>query len=479
MIFSRYVLGFLNEGEIDMTAELTNFSKKIKNATFQAWFLDNLTRFAFKNKDLTSLKTVQFNDSFEGELLSVLGSCGVKYTQISIEKSPAYSFDGLNFRKSGKDVSTYWNSSGNKTNNQEIGVLIWVSILLHGKTKKLADFKNDRLKKFIVAKSDKEIEDSLSFLEKESLKKNGWNEQCKNSAEAIVGSLQSMNINVSNHKLHQGGSLFDNLRSLGKKLSGLSTADKWNPSDIYFIKQNINSAPSFKTVEELNSYLATFTDIIGVSLKGSSALHGAIALNSIFDKIKELRKPNVKEWKVGKTLTPEQKKEFKSLLNKVKSAAKSCPYEVNLYLSNKTKYNLSTNMDEMLNNMNISSENWGQSIPITLAYLAQLNTEQLWEKFIFRGYCLASSQTYESAQYLKADGRGHIEIIKPGVNEADFKCFQCRIPLSGETNVVFEAQYNGEPLKLQFRSKGSKPQLIIIKTQEQVKSSIGIEKFKF
>lgn len=349
--------------------------------------------------------------------------------------------------------------------------------MLKNNKSSLSDF--DAKKTKIFADSDDTTEKTIKFLESESLKLNGWNDQCRNAAQAILKVIPQ--IKTGNYEYHQGGDLFNSLRKKGQTLSKIpGAADKWNPSDIYFIKKGFDLS-KYKTIEDLNGELGNFDKVIGVSLKGSSAGHGAISLNNIF-KFLGLKTPSVSEMKIkDNKLNDKQIIEYKKLMKGVKAAAKHCPFKqgVIVYINNFCKYKLSKDIDEMIKHLEIESENWGNSIPITLAFLAELTSKELWERFAFWSYSLASSQLAVSASYYKADGNGNCKLIQSGGLDPDkFECKVCRIPLSKETNIIFDAVYDGAPQKLQFRSKGGKPQMTIWHTEEKVNHFMKISELQ-
>ena len=464
MSFSDYVLSFLNEEEIDMTTELTKVFLKVKNTNFKKFLMDNIANFAIKSGDLSkSTPDVQYYKGYEPILLAELNKCKVPFEIIEKSSDKFIKTQDIRFKQTGKAIESYWKSTGsrNKTNNQEIGVGIWI-LILSNRGQTLEDFVKNKLEKQLVCDNKEDIKKALDFLKASQNTPNGWNQQCKTSAEVVIKNLG----NLSGYQVHQGGDFFNSLRKKGSSLSDLNP-DKWNPSDIYLVKGNYKSALASKSIEELNSKLNKFDDIIGISLKGAEALHGAASLGTIFKKLK-IKDPNVSKWdvKTDSNLDEKQKKDLKELLSKIKKQSKSCNYDVGVFISSKSKVEKSNDIDTLINNLKVESSNWGQSLPITLGYLCELKTPEQWNKFIFRAYCVAGSKTFESASYYKVEGNGHFEKCVPGLDEKKFKCNRCRIEISGGTAVIFDAEYDGTALKLQFRSKGSRPQMIVIHTSE-------------
>lgn len=463
MSFSDYVLKYLNEEEVDMNAELTKMFIKVKNPAFKKFLTNNILSFAIKSGELkNSNPKVQYHKNYEPLLISELEKCKVPY-EIITKNDRIIKIKEITFRQTSKAIESYWNSSGsgNKTNNQELGVGIWI-LILSNNGQKLEDFVKLGLDKKLVCDNKDDITKALDFLKVSQGTPNGWNQQCKTSAEVVIKNLG----NLRGYQVHQGGDFFNSLRKKGSNLSDLNP-DKWNPSDIYLVKGNYKSALTSRTIEELNSRLNKFDDIIGISLKGAEALHGAASLTTIFKKLK-IKDPRVTKWEVkaDSVLSEKQKRDLKELLFKIRKQSRGSSYDVGVFISSKSKAEKSNDIDTLLNGLRVESANWGQSLPITLGYLCELKTPEQWDKFIFRAYCVASSKTFESASYYKAEGNGHFEKCIPGLDEKKFKCNRCRIEISGGTAVIFDAEYDGTALKLQFRSKGSRPQMNVIHTQE-------------
>lgn len=497
MKFSNYILKYLNEsgGDETLIREIENILQIIKHLTNTKKFVtENMKCFAYKAGDIENNRPIlnlwKGDTQTKSNLINALNKDSAAYEYFKQSSNEGYKIAGkdgkviFTFRLTGKRIDNYWKegvskNSAEQTNYQEVGVLIWVSILKKG-GQSLSDF--DKKTK-IYTDSDDTVEKSLKFLESESHKLNGWNTQCKNQAMGILKTIPQ--IKTTPYEYHQGGDLFKRIRKMGQKLSGIpGAADKWNPSDIYFIKKNFDKKlNSIKTIEELNSCLGNFDEAIGVSLKGSDAGHGAISLRNIF-KFLKLKEPKYSEWNIKDgRLTPSQIKDYKKLLKSVQQAAKVCPFKngVILYIGNNYKYKLSKNIDEMINHLQgtIESANWGVSIPVILSFLGELKTEELWNRFAFYAYSLAASQIDVSASYYKAEGTGTCKLIQSGGLDINkFECKVCRIPLSKETNIIFDAYYDNVSQKMQFRSKGGLPQMTIWHTEESVKQYFNISQFK-
>lgn len=465
MIFSQYILDNLFENEeVDMRLELTKIANNLKNPKLKDWFLKNIENFGIKNTDLKSLKTIQYNKPFENEILNILNTLKIPFKQ-STDK---IQIDNLTFRQTGKQISSYWKVSGasgaQKTNYQEIGVLLWLHCFKNNIRDK-NDIMNsishigDTWKNNIFTDSDNLIQETIDFLTQDKK----WNQDCKNAAQAIESKFT-----LSNYTFHQGGKFFNDLRNLGKSLANLGSmaADKWNPSDIYLIKKGIR-LPNFKTITDLNNYLAEFNDIIGVSLKGSAALHGALSFQnalSLIGKNIKLSGYSAKQPK-GEKLTPQNLEKYLKVMKEVQSITKKfSKIDVVVTKDELSKTDLNTDLRSMAETFIPNSADWGASILPGLNALAQLNTEKQWEDFAFITYATASSRAPFACPHYKAYGTGKIELVSPGLDKSKFEIKQFRIPMSGAIHILLDISYEGHSKTIQFRSKGggSLPQGMIL-----------------
>lgn len=456
---------FLLENEdIDMRLELTKVAKTLKNPKLQNWFLKNIENFGIKTQDLKSLKIIQYNKPFENEILNILNTLKIPYKQTTDK----IQIDNLTFRVTGKQISSYWKiigaSGAKKTNYQEIGVLLWLLCFknnIKDKENPLNSISHikDTWKNVVFTDSDNLIPETIDFLTQDKK----WNNDCKKAAEAIESKF-----NLNSYNFHQGGKFFNDLRNLGKKLSNLGSmaADKWNPSDIYLVKKGV-TLPKCKTITELNSYLAEFNDIIGVSLKGAEALHGALSFQNALSLLgKNIKLNNAKSNQPkGEALTPDNLEKYLKLMKEVQNITKSfSKIDVVVTQDELSKTDLQKELRDMAQTFTPNSGDWGSSILPGLSALSQLKNEKEWEDFAFITYATASSRAPFACPHYKAYGSGKIELVEPGLDKAKFEINQFRIPMSGAIHILLDISYEGNPKTIQFRSKGggSLPQGMIL-----------------
>ena len=245
--------------------------------------------------------------------------------------------------------------------------------------------------------------------------------------------------------------------------------DKWNPSDIFLIKNSsdvVKHLDSIDNINDYNTYFSEFKDIIGISLKKSDkeALHGAIALESVMS----LKDSNHKKLKIVDNMV-EIKTNLKTQLKELRESQLSDL----IFISKFQSKNINDNIDSLTP----SSANFKKSLPLGIAFLTQnCNDVKSFLDLIKLAYLTASSKHPLSCVHFKADDE-HISKI---VNEEDFnfKFEKIIIPLNGDTNIIFAININNEPIKLQLRSKGSRPQFIIVKTDATKGEFKNIKEFE-
>lgn len=482
MKFSSYILKFLNEGEIlDQNKIITELITDLP-LNLKELILTNISKFAYKPTDYKkNSRILNYNktdlDTYT-KIFNELNANGITY---KVGKDYFLLDDyNLKIRKTGAKIENYWKegsdksmSSAEATVYNEISVLIWLLLLSSGR-KDIEEFTDADYKKIKCGDSGEKVKKTLEYLKSEREKgTKSWYFQTQKTAQGLL-KYPKMPKNLNNYTFHRGSKLFDLIKKGGAKLSGLpGAADKWNPSDVILIKNGFKIS-NYRTLEELNAILGEFNDIIGISLKGASAGHGAISLENLYKFIGLIPKRAKPVSMTNKKLDSQGIDYITGLLKSVKKTANVCPFlgGVVLYIGANHKYAIKENgklkkIKDLLLQMKPNSDNWGESMPPTLGGLAGLNSSELWERFTFLGYSIASSQTDWSAPHLKADGNGYVKVVnEKHLDPRDFVCYCCRIPLSGETNVIFDASYKGVSLKLQFRSKGGAPQMTIWETRE-------------
>lgn len=346
-----------------------------------------------------------------------------------------------------KTGSTSMEATGStQTTWQESGVLLY----LDNDLKPLENYKpTSRLH---IGKDDQEsnnnVEATLAFLERNV---NNWNEICLNTARQIAKKVP----NYQHYEFHRGSVLFNTIKNKGLKLTGLKrvSSDKWNPSDIFLIKKGVDVLSKIKQMEnvvQINQYLAEFDEVIGVSLKkgDTDAAHGAISLDNVVA-MQSLGQPLM-------TSTSLEKNK-QSIYNNLKKLHHSAIANL-IEITKCTEHNLKQAIEQL----NPKSNNFNKSFPPAIEFLTRIcNDVQHANDVITMAYLTAVSKHPLSCPHYKADGTKIILIDHD--QSSDIKLDKIVVPLNGDTNVIFVLTVDGKGIKLQLRSKGSKPQFIVLK----------------
>jgi len=144
-----------------------------------------------------------------------------------ISNMKRYHFNNCKINISEETKKKYLKGTNNKTLLQEVGVVIAIDSLLYsGEVLNLETYKpSDKVK------SHANISIVLNFLKENK----SWLKSVNNSALAIVNKFGDETL--KKYTIHHNDELYKLIRHIGKKLSGLSSKDRWNPSDFYFIKK--------------------------------------------------------------------------------------------------------------------------------------------------------------------------------------------------------------------------------------------------
>lgn len=372
------------------------------------------------------------------------------------------------FKKTKEFGSTFGGPAENhKTNLQESGVAIILDMMIQSGSDSDVDLRNytpsDKLK---IAPS---VDAVIEFLEGND----SWMVNCTESARAIATHLGETH-NLSNYEIHQGTPLVKAIKALGAKLAGMGSrvsGDKWNPSDIFLIREYNPTPEDTKDVVSFNNYIhshASNAPVIGISLKKDESLHGSFSLNNA---IKGLG-ANITIAIPNREIGDESIDYIGGLVKKVVSKHRSDSrfFFQSALKSDYTKLagivsSMPTRLVDILANLKAIGQGLGQnyiiSITPSLQFLAGVDDI---DAAISYAALVAMSIDPRSCPHYKVQGANleemgtHMEIVLTAV----------RIKLNGDNDVIFDITANGVPLKLQLRSKGSLPQFIIIKKVDSV-----------
>lgn len=345
----------------------------------------------------------------------------------------------------GSDNFKISGSGDDKTTLQEVGYLVLLDMLLSNQ-KDISTYKPTTR---LIVKAN--IENVINFLETNK----DWYDSSLSGAKKTISEFGASNLKKYN--FHHDDDLFNKIRTLGLKISGLSNKDKWNPADVYLIKK---WKPDTTNIITFNNYIEKSGDVIGISLKKSpkEALHGAVALNVIAAEF-GFNKFSAKYKEINDLFV----KDMKRYITKLKNH----PLKNIMYVTIENK-----NLTESLKNLKPESKNYFKSLPPAIEFLSETN-ENLIDVLKF-SIMTAMSISPKSCGHWKLEGGS----LSYQPTDFEIEILKIRLKLNGNTDTIFDFKFNGKQMKLQLRSKGSLPQFIIIKTAEEGKDLLKINELK-
>lgn len=331
---------------------------------------------------------------------------------------------------------------------QEAGVVLWLDALLHGAN----DIRGYEPTDFYQSNVD--YRDAEAWLGADAR----WNRDCRNIAIDIIKTFGTHELD--RFQCHHRTQEYKDLRKKGAALAGIGE-DRWNPSDIMLIARDrraYTKAMRADNLATLNKFLADpYGDIRGISLKGSKAMHGSVAASSIaghplisdtMKRIKIMHMPLM-----SNTLPDAQKTEVIRAFAEIQRNRIS-----KIYVRG-----VDGTLTDTIMAWDTVTDLWSKAYPDTLALLMACRDDEDLDNLAFVGFMYASSAINGvSSNYWKAQAGRPMDFVKPSTNRNAFRLDQVIVPVNGEASTVFNATYKGKPVKLQFRSKNSKPQFIII-----------------
>lgn len=226
--------------------------------------------------------------------------------------------------------------------------------------------------------------------------------------------------------------------------------DKWNPADIFIIKEGF-SVKSFDDINEYNDQFNNFKNIVGISLKKSEngALHGSAGLSNVE---KLLDSKNFEKCKgVGDYVNKDGREFFRGYISDIKELQNKCN-KVICYIDKSQKNTLSA----------ISSlttdEGWKRCYVDLLDFLLKYRLEL--DNAMTYLYNFANSTLDFSAPHYKVMGDS-FKPVTPKMKNVEV--VGIHIPLSDVRFIWLELNVDGEKKWMKGRPKntGAKPQFMI------------------
>ena len=383
----------------------------------------------------------QFNDAYNGPDKSIF---------TKIDKAPYSGMDG-----------------NKKTALQEIGFAVCLDMLISHRQSSSNQYDTDN----IITDDKQSINDAIDFMRRNK----EWLASNTDGAKALAAYLRNSDIDLTKYQIHRGSKLFNSIKAVGSKLSGL-TADKWNPADIFLIKKGSNVEPSqFKNIIDYNQYIGANDQVIGVSLKKgeTTALHGSFALRSLL---------NMVGVKVNHTKC-QTIDQCKKLINDHLVSLQHSTIEKYIYLVTNPGDSTKT-IAQLVDQLHPKSDTFIDSFPPGLEFLSAVrNNEAKMIDALTAAYQVASSSHANSAPHIKV-ARNSVKTINP--HNADVITInRIIIPLTGDIHILFDLTVTSESgsqqkIKMQLRSKqqGNAPQFIIHHAEIPANKGKLISQFK-
>lgn len=407
---------------------------------------ENLIEAWSKISELTSDKSSFVIDNKDTSKIKVLPDYEKHKTRLKLLLKPLKI--SLYFGR-GSDKFSKTSGASDKTTLQEVGFLVALDMLLDNKDKLEEYVPSKRMN--VVAK----IEDVIAFLDLNP----DWFKSSVDGAKVCIERFGKSTL--MNYSFHHDTNMFNDIRKTGKKLSKLSNLDKWNPSDVYLIKNSLNiSLTKYKDIIEYNQFIHGNDDIIGISLKKSQkeALHGAISLNVV------AKQYNISNFSVKYN---SKNSRFMSDMEKMLKEIKKSKFSNKIFVHSPTG-KIKTDLESL----KIESTNYYKSVPVALEFLSKIGNNL--ENAIKYAIIHAMSMSPLSCGHYKIEGSKFSVVPEKFTLTID----RIRIKLNGNTDTIFDFTFNNKKMKLQLRSKGSLPQFIVIKTSDSATDIINIKQLK-
>lgn len=352
---------------------------------------------------------------------------------------------------------------------QEAGVVLWLDALLHG-ANDIRGYEPTDFYQYDVDHHDIDYRDVEAWLSADAK----WNRDCRNTAINIIKTFGAKELRK--FQCHHRTQEYKDLRKKGAALAGVGE-DRWNPSDIILIARDrraYTEAMQTNNITDLNRFLSDrYGDIRGISLKGSEAMHGSVAAGSIAGH--PLIRDIMKRIKIidmplrNNTLTDAQKAEVIRAFAEIQRNKIS-----KIYLRG-----VEGTLANTIMAWRTVTKRWSKAYPDTLALLMACRDDRDLDNLAFVGFMYASSAINGvSANYWKAEAGKPMYFVEPSTDRNAFTLDQVIVPVNGEASTVFNVTYKDKPVKLQFRSKGSKPQFSIIRDAYNPKDLTPLSRVK-
>lgn len=362
------------------------------------------------------------------------------------------------------EKTPYSGKRGNeRSDSAEVGVAIVVDgIFSYGKF----DPATYKPSKRLIVGSTKAINDALILINSD-----------KSWADSVIASGQTIAKHFAtkkNFEIHHKSDLYNSLRRIGSRLSGLS-ADKWNPGDIMLIKPNLDIPAEVKqNIVDYNQFIGSGENVVFISLKkgDKQAQHGSYGLQKLLNRqgFNDVLKHYSNNPATIETITSQLKKlQIMPIAN-----------YLYCYGTSGDVYQAIVGDKPLPDDVKFDSATFGTAIVNGLQLMISAGVDR--EKFvdvISGAYLTASSRDPLSCNHYKVSG-SHFEFVDKH-NASTIDVDRILIPLNGTSRIIIKLVVDDKPAVMVIRSKeeGNLPQFIVVKDSAHYSGAVKLSTIKF
>lgn len=311
-----------------------------------------------------------------------------------------------------------------------------------------------------------------------------WFNECSTMVKTIMANISKL-YKLSEYEIHHNTELFQKIKKTGAELAELGQ-DKWNPSDVFLIRDYNPSSVDLNDRLAYNSYIHNpdleKAEVIGISLKASKSLHGAFSLRNLGKQFGFEVSTKYKTYNSTETKT-----KFKKLIKEI--AKKYKEDEFCYFISEIVKDKFagvdglvqnSTDLDEIYENLKklekagkLGNNHFKSLIP-ALEFLADVEDIRAAVKY---AVLIAMSIDISSCPHYKVYADKFYFINSSQISQ-DIELKHIKIKLNGDNDVIFEIDVNGSLKKFQLRSKDTLPQFILYDRVDTTHKKLDIKKLE-
>lgn len=346
------------------------------------------------------------------------------------------------------DKSPYSGVVGtSKEDSQELGCCFYLDQLLHHQKMNIDEYEDSGI---IVNGSKYNIDTFKALIANDP----SWDDSCKESAQSIIKILKSKpNININNIRIHYKDKLYNNIRVMGGKLSGIRP-DKWNPADLMIIKKDFVLPPisHFSGINDYNEFINE--NVVSISLKkDAKATRGAVGIQEA-NRYLQINVP-IKKYKDSLEAISDIRHSIEYL--------KNCPFnsKIRVVQSSSTSTIMKLLKGQVVDGeelANFKQTKIGIGVGNVLSFIVGLIEKNKGNNNILIDqlstiYDYASSLLSVSCQYYMVAGNHYRAMGHDNSKEVKFK--QIYIPLNDTASVNINITVDGEDIMLVGRCKKS------------------------